>query len=357
MLRNSLQNKVVVNRPQHVRNVADAVINRKRDSKCLRLSISASAATAAADGGGTATPSVTSFVEAFWKFLRPHTIRGTILGATAVTARALLESPQLVDWALLPKAIMGVLALLCGNGYIVGINQIYDVDIDIVNKPFLPIAAGEMSIGVAWASIIALAVMGLGIVTMNFGPLISGLYTFGLLLGTVYSIPPLRLKRFAVPAFLIIATVRGFLLNFGVYYATRAALGGSFEWSPAIMFITVFVTVFATVIAITKDLPDVDGDKANGIETFATRMGVKNVSLISAGLLMSNYVGAVVLALQQGSSFNFPVMVGAHSVLAALLLFRTWKLDQAKYTKEAIMSFYRWIWNLFYSTYAIFPFI
>ena len=37
---------------------------------------------------------------------------------------------------------MGVLALLCGNGYIVGINQIYDVDIDIVNKPFLPIASG-----------------------------------------------------------------------------------------------------------------------------------------------------------------------------------------------------------------------
>jgi 4-hydroxybenzoate polyprenyltransferase len=38
---------------------------------------------------------------------------------------------------------MGLLALLCGNGYIVGINQIYDVDIDAVNKPFLPVAAGE----------------------------------------------------------------------------------------------------------------------------------------------------------------------------------------------------------------------
>jgi hypothetical protein len=37
---------------------------------------------------------------------------------------------------------MGLLALLCGNGYIVGINQIYDVDIDAVNKPFLPVAAG-----------------------------------------------------------------------------------------------------------------------------------------------------------------------------------------------------------------------
>jgi homogentisate solanesyltransferase len=69
---------------------------------------------------------------------------------------------------------------------------------------------------------------------MNFGSLITGLYCFGLFLGTVYSVPPLRLKQYAVPAFLIIATVRGFLLNFGVYSATRAALGLPFEWSPAI---------------------------------------------------------------------------------------------------------------------------
>lgn len=50
---------------------------------------------------------------------------------------------QLIDWGLLPKAALGVLALLCGNGYIVGINQIFDDDIDKVNKPFLPIASGE----------------------------------------------------------------------------------------------------------------------------------------------------------------------------------------------------------------------
>lgn len=33
-----------------------------------------------------------AFKDAFWKFLRPHTIRGTILGSTAVTAIALLEN-------------------------------------------------------------------------------------------------------------------------------------------------------------------------------------------------------------------------------------------------------------------------
>jgi homogentisate solanesyltransferase len=45
------------------------------------------------------------------------------------------------------------------------------------------------------------------------------------------------------------------------------------------MFITAFATMFAVVIAITKDLPDVRGDKQFGIETFATRMGVQNLSL------------------------------------------------------------------------------
>ena len=64
---------------------------------------------------------------------------------------------QLIDWALLPRALLGVLALLCGNGYIVGINQIYDVEIDAVNKPFLPVAAGEMSPKTAWLLCAALA--------------------------------------------------------------------------------------------------------------------------------------------------------------------------------------------------------
>ena len=54
---------------------------------------------------------------------------------------------------------------------------------------------------------------------------------------------------------MIIATVRGVLLNFGVYHATRAALGLTFSWSPPIAFITCFVTLFATVIAITKVKP------------------------------------------------------------------------------------------------------
>ena len=119
------------------------------------------------------------------------------------------------------------------------------------------------------------AALGAGIVFTNFGSLITKLYCLGLFLGTIYSVPPLRLKRSAVAAFLIIATVRGLLLNFGVHHATTAAIGLPFVWSPPILFITAFVTVFAVVISITKDLADIEGDKKFNIETFATRLGVK----------------------------------------------------------------------------------
>lgn len=229
---------------------------------------------------------------AIWKFVRPHTIRGTILGTTAIVTRCLLANPELFTLALVPRALLGLVALLCGNGYIVGINQIYDVDIDKVNKPFLPVAAGELSIPLAWTACVAFAAVGAAIVSTNFGPLITKLYCFGLFLGTIYSVPPFRLKRSALAAFLIIATVRGFLLNFGVHHATTAAIGLPFAWSPPILFITCFVTVFAVVISITKDLADIEGDKKFNIETFATRVGVKGVSYLGSGLLLANYVFA-----------------------------------------------------------------
>ncbi|MBA0878534.1 hypothetical protein Goshw_004043 [Gossypium schwendimanii] len=285
---------------------------------------------------------ISSLRDACWRFLRPHTIRGTALGSAALVGRALIENSNLIKWSLVLKAFSGLIALICGNGYIVGINQIYDIGIDKyvsrigknnlelkwkcrVNKPYLPIAAGDLSVQSAWFLVIFFAVTGLLIVGYNFGPFITSLYSLGLFLGTIYSVPPFRMKRFPVAAFLIIATVRGFLLNFGVYYATRAALGLPFQWSAPVAFITTFVTLFALVIAITKDLPDVEGDRKFQISTLATKLGVRNIAFLGSGLLLVNYVAAV---------------------LAAIYM-----------PQEAISGFYRFIWNLFYAEYAIFPFV
>jgi len=272
-------------------------------------------------------------------------------------SKILMGNPEMISLHLVPRALLGLLALLMGNGYIVGINQIYDVDIDKVNKPFLPVASGELSVFAAWAFCAITALGGAAIVATNFGALITKLYCFGLFLGTIYSVPPLRLKRFALPAFLIIACVRGFLLNFGVYHATRAAIGLPFVWSPAITFITIFVTTFATVIAITKDLPDIEGDLRYKIQTFSTRLGVKTVSYIGSGLLLANYIFAIALSVQNPTWFNQPLMVGFHALFALFLVAKTKALEDAKYARGAIQQYYRDIWALFYSEYLLFPWI
>ena len=48
-----------------------------------------------------------------------------------------------------------MVALLFGNAFIVGINQIYDEDIDKLNKPFLPVASGKMSKRYTWGTVLA----------------------------------------------------------------------------------------------------------------------------------------------------------------------------------------------------------
>jgi homogentisate solanesyltransferase len=97
----------------------------------------------------------------------------------------------------------------------------------------------------------------------------------GWLLGGAYSVPPIRTKQNPLLAGLTIAVVRGFLLNFGADDAVKDAIGGGpFSWSPKVAFIARFMTMFATCIAVTKDLPDIEGDKAFQISTFATQVGV-----------------------------------------------------------------------------------
>lgn len=209
--------------------------------------------------------SIKARLRALYKFTRPHTIRGTILASICGTIRALVDTPGAIAnarWGyMLPRAFIGMLALLLGNAFIVGINQIFDEGIDKLNKPFLPVASGEMSTRFAWSAVVFSAVAGPLLVRQFFPPLLFKLYSFGVFLGAIYSIPPIRTKQNPILAGLTIATVRGFLLNFGVYYAVKNAVGAAFSWSPKVSFIARFMTMFATVIAVTKDLPDVEGDK------------------------------------------------------------------------------------------------
>ncbi|KAJ8612567.1 hypothetical protein CTAYLR_007204 [Chrysophaeum taylorii] len=302
-----------------------------------------------------------SFAGAVYKFVRPHTIRGTMLGALCGVTKAITDTGAVFDWQLVPRAMVGVVALLSANALIVGINQIYDQDIDRVNKPFLPIAAGELSTRTAWALLGACGLAGPILCYAAFSPFIFKLYVLGTTLGVLYSVPPFDLKkRGPLVAGATIAVCRGFLLNFGVYYAALEALGQPFRWSPAVAFISRFMTVFAAVIAVTKDLPDVEGDAKFKVQTFATRLGPNLVVKAATAVLLLNYASAVAQAALFSSSFRRPaLMLGAHLALAAALLnnFRLYAKLKATDLTSALKRFYKKIWDLFYLEYALYVFI
>jgi homogentisate solanesyltransferase len=297
---------------------------------------------------------------ALYKFTRPHTIRGTILASIAGTIRALQDTPGAfanAQWgAMLPRAVIGMVALLLGNAFIVGINQIFDKDIDVMNKPFLPVASGEMSKRFAWVAVLTAGIVGPMIVYNFFPPLLFKLYMLGWTLGAIYSVPPIRTKRNPIAAGLTIATVRGFLLNFGVYYAVKDAIGAPFNWSPKVAFIARFMTMFATVIAVTKDLPDIEGDKAYNIDTFATKIGVPKIAKGATFCLLLNYLQAIITGLiaPAGTFRNIP-MIGGHLALASMLIYRFRQLDPD--STPSIKTYYKHIWDLFYLEYGLYTLI
>ena len=185
----------------------------------------------------------------------------------------------------------------------------------------------------------------------------------GWLLGCIYSVPPIRTKQNPILAGLTIAIVRGFLLNFGVYYAVKDAIvGPPFVWSPKVAFMARFMTVFATCIAVTKDLPDVEGDLAYSISTFATRVGVSKIAMGATALLLLNYVHAIATGLLfwvqrsgGGGIFHMVPMVGGHVALATLLLLRYRQFDPN--SKASIKVYYKHIWDLFYLEYGLYTLI
>jgi homogentisate solanesyltransferase len=304
--------------------------------------------------------SIKAKINALYKFTRPHTIRGTILASIAGTIRALVDTPGAIanaNWGLLlPRAIIGMIALLLGNAFIVGINQIFDEDIDKMNKPFLPVASGEMSKRFAWGAVLTGGIVGPLIVFKFFPLLLFKLYMLGWFLGAIYSVPPIRTKQNPFAAGLTIATVRGFLLNFGVYYAVMNAIGAPFQWSPKVSFIARFMTIFASTIAVTKDLPDTEGDKAYQIETFATKVGVDKIAKGATLCLVGNYVHAILTgAFSTVGAFKPIPMIGGHFVLATMLVNRFKELDSTSI--RSVKTYYKHIWDLFYLEYVLYTLI
>ena len=156
------------------------------------------------------------------------------------------------------------------NICIVGINQIYDIEIDRINKPYLPLASGEFSTATATAVVLLTGALSLSIGIASASPPLLATLLGSLVLGIAYStdVPLLRWKRHPVAAAMCILAVRAVLVQLGFFFHIQhKALGiasNAFALTRPVLFATGFMLIFSVVIALFKDIPDVEGDAGGG---------------------------------------------------------------------------------------------
>lgn len=287
-----------------------------------------------------------------WRFSRPHTVVGTALSVAGLFTIAVTQTPGVPAAEGAFHLFWTLVAALCVNVYIVGVNQIADVDIDRINKPYLPLAAGELSPEAAWR-LVALAGAVPVVLALTQGVLELVAVLAGLLVGTAYSLPPLRLKRFPVLASLSVAGVRSAVVNLGVYAHFTAALAGRAAIDDPVWALTAFVAPFALAIAILKDVPDLEGDRRFSIATFTVRFGGRRVLHAGLAALTVAYAGMIVLGpiLVDGTQ---PVVLAATHAAALALLWR-WSRDVDPGDPASFTRFYLRVWLLFFLEYVIVP--
>ncbi|XVF69988.1 hypothetical protein PTKIN_Ptkin11bG0125600 [Pterospermum kingtungense] len=305
----------------------------------------------------TTWDSVKAALDAFYRFSRPHTIIGTALSIVSVSLLAVERGSDLSSQFFI-GVLEAVVAAVLMNIYVVGLNQLTDIKIDKVNKPYLPLASGEYSTLTAIMIVTSCSIMSLWLGwIVGSRPLLWALF-ISFVLGTAYSInlPLLRWKRFALVAAMCILAVRAvtvqlaFYLHIQTHVFSRPAM-----ISKPLIFAIAFMSFFSLVIALFKDIPDIEGDKIFGIRSYTVRLGPERVFWTCISLLEVAYGVSVLVGATSSHTWSKVITVLGHSILASILWYRAKSVDLK--SQAAITSCYMFIWKLFYAEYFLIPLI
>ncbi len=278
-----------------------------------------------------------------WKFSRPHTIIGSVISITTLYLYA-YHSPEIFNYSLLIQAL--IVGITC-NIFIVGINQVQDVEIDRINKPYLPIPAGVLSLAMAKKIVYSSLVISLGI-GLYISPYLFAIVALSTSIGWAYSMPPLYLKKHHITAALSISLVRGVLLNAGGFLLFNYLLNNKVEMPHDIQILSLFVIAFSVVISWFKDLSDIEGDAKFNIKTLAISFSPKHV-LIAGNLVVGiSYIFSIISSIEEG------VLFYGHIVLMILFLLNSLSLKLNQH--QSIKKYYQRFWWFFFAEYLLYLF-
>ncbi|CAM2065789.1 UbiA family prenyltransferase [Sulfidibacter corallicola] len=230
-------------------------------------------------------------------FSRPFTLIAPMLGVVsgALTAWGSKHSPHGDQFGWDAVWLVTIAALAAGvlNAASNGINQIYDLEIDRINKPERPLVTGAISRRGAfiWTAVLyVISVSATWLVVWEPGltwyerltaPLIKHecffFYLVAAIFTLIYSVPAFgRTKRLTFGANLTIAIPRGLMLKVAGWSVLASV------WHVEPWYIGLCFFLFLIGAASTKDFSDLEGDVEGGCETLPHRFGVRRAAYMIA---------------------------------------------------------------------------
>jgi len=232
----------------------------------------------AAGSHSTAVDSVpkSTKLRTFFELGRPFTLVAPALGFLSGALTAVGAAPR-ETWspALLVPPILGSVMAAMLNAGNNALNQIYDLDIDRVNKPKRPLPSGRLSIGDAWRFTVVTYLLSLvlaWLVAPGGRHECFWLVAIAVLCTFIYSVPPLRTKRLGIWANITIAIPRGTLLKVAGWSSVKT-IAGVEPW-----YIGAIFGLFLLGATTTKDFADMEGDRLGGCRTLPIRYGVRRAA-------------------------------------------------------------------------------
>ena len=284
------------------------------------------------------------------KFSRFHTILGTILGSATIFLLSVngFEHLSLRNIMVFSSFIIPSLLI---NLYVVGLNQIYDTEIDMINKPDLPIAARELNIRNAW--IIVIFALVASIILSLWNKILITTMIIMAVIGYIYSVPPFRIRNNYYLASLLIILGRGIILNLSAYLYFSDTIPNHKDLHYDLYFIILIISIYTLVISLFKDLPDTEGDTKFHIKTSPVLFGIDKAFSINIALLGINYLLAI-LSFVFFIEIKFKIIILLyHILIIGILIIAKIKQKAIIGSITSLQKFYKWIWNSFYLEYLV----
>lgn len=296
------------------------------------------------------------FLITIWQFTRPHTIIGSALSISALYFLSIIIAfPNLneSEWShYLPAFLLTLGSALFCNVFITGLNQLKDVALDQINKPYLPIPSGKLTIQQAKWIIGISCILSLALAYFNNWGLFLLIIAIQLL-GIAYSVPPLSLKKHHVLAAVCILLVRGILVNLGMTAQFLLTITGKWFIPVEVWPLTLFITGFSIGIAWFKDIPDTKGDQAFNIQTLALTITPERAFQLGVAVVTFSYLSTMLVAAFLPMHINPSFFYVCHTLLLAFFLWNSARLS----LKDAIQirRFYKIFWLFFFIEYIVYP--